>query len=92
MNEKIKRIYEFMDELANAAKEVFPDFTTISAVCANDGYRDVTVMKWGKGKTVETIKRRELFGQTRVESEWSKDRSDDMNKSYEKQGLLLKDD
>lgn len=91
--EGIERIHKLLDELAEATKELFPDYSRISADCANDGYRSFTVLKWGNGKTVETTKRRDLFQQTKVSSkyDWEKDRSSVQNEYYEREGILLKD-
>lgn len=94
MKTGIERIHELMDELAEVTKELFPDCTRISTDCAMDGYRTFTVLKWGNGKTPETVTRRELFEQTKLsaKSEWEKDRSSVQNAYYDKIGLLLKDD
>lgn len=94
MNEKIEKIHELLDELAEAVHDVFPDYSRISVSCADDGYRTISVTKWGKGKTAETTARRELFDQTKVSSkyDWDKDRSQKQNQYYEEIGLLLKDD
>jgi len=92
--EGIERIHKLLDELAEVTKELFPDYSRISADCANDGYRNFTVLKWGKGETVETTKRRELFQQSRLNAKdkWEEDRSPIQNKYYERKGVLLKDD
>ena len=94
MKTGIERIHELLDELAEVAKELFPDYTRISTDCAMDGYRTFTVLKWGKGKNAETATRRELFEQTKLNAkcEWGEDRSPAQNAYYDKIGLLLKDD
>jgi len=85
------RIYELMDELADAVKEKFPDYSGVSVNCGTDGYRNITVVKWGKGKVAETTPRRELWEQSRIAGEWNPDRSDKQNEYYDTIGVLLKE-
>lgn len=95
MNEKLERIHELMDELAEVTKEVFPDYTSINVSCESDGYMDVSIMKWkyDKEKPVEKCLRRQLFGQTRIgkKSEWGNDTSDLLNDYYKRYGFFLED-
>ena len=95
MDEKIERIHELMDELAEATKEVFPDYSSISVSCESDGYRDISILKWkhDKEKPVKKHLRRYLFSQMRVgrTSEWNKDTSDFQNAYCKKLGIFLND-
>lgn len=93
MDTKIKRIHELLEELAEATKDAFPDYSRIGTTCSSDGYRNFTITKWGEEKKdCERTKRRVLYDQTKVQDEWMKDRSADQNKYYDELGVLLKDD
>jgi len=88
--DKIERIHRLLDELAEATKEAFPDYSRISALCSEDGYQTFNVIKWGNGKEVATTPRRDLFDQTKIDGKWLDDSSERQNKYYEEYGLLLK--
>ena len=88
---KMDRIHELLDELADAIKAKFPDYSQVSAVCDTDGYRTLTVTKWGKGEATEVAPRRELFSQSRLGGKWGEDNSQRQNEYYASLGVLLKD-
>lgn len=90
MKTGIERIHELLEELAEATKAIYPDYTRISTSCSQDGYRSFTILKWDDGEDAETTKRKVLFDQTKLgESDWGDDQSAVQNAYYESEGLLM---
>ena len=91
MNEKIERIYKLLDELTEATKDAFPEYSRVSTVCDSDGYRSLTILKWGEGETAAATPRRVLLTQSKINGKLGRDYSDYQNQYYKDLGLLLED-
>lgn len=89
----MEKVYEMMDELMKAMKELFPDMTRASIQLDADGYESIGVIKWGdtSDRSVEQTPRKNLFIQSRICGEWGHDESEKQNQYLKECGCLLEE-
>ena len=90
----IDHIHDLLDQLWDAVSEAYPEATNAMLNLHSNGYRNIVVEKTKVDDNLPCAawKRRELLDQYRHNGEWSKDRSQEQNRYYKENKILLEEE